>query len=108
MFLILMLALLVIGPERLPGAARSLGRWVGKARRYVEGVRYEVEQEFDIKEFKKVLRDQESQISELKQQLSSTLDAEQLAQAAKFQNHEDESLAEDAASEKVGDSAKKD
>ncbi|MCK5263138.1 MAG: twin-arginine translocase subunit TatB, partial [Gammaproteobacteria bacterium] len=36
--MILILALVVIGPERLPGAARTLGLWVGKGRRYIEGV----------------------------------------------------------------------
>lgn len=69
LFLILILALLVVGPERLPGAARSVGRWVGKTRRYVEGVRSEVEQEFDVTELKRVLHNQEIQINELQQQL---------------------------------------
>ena len=39
---ILVLSLVGIGPERLPGAARQAGFWVGKARRYIEGVRTEV------------------------------------------------------------------
>ena len=36
--LILVLALVIIGPERLPSAARKAGFFVGKARRFVEGV----------------------------------------------------------------------
>ena len=67
--LILVLALVVIGPERLPGAARKAGYFVGKARRYVEGVRSEVESELDIGEFKRMLHNQEVQINELQQQL---------------------------------------
>ena len=67
--LILVLALVVIGPERLPGAARKAGYLFGKARRYVEGVRSEVEAELDVSEFKRMLHNQEVQINELKQQL---------------------------------------
>ncbi|PCJ86260.1 MAG: twin-arginine translocase subunit TatB [Thiotrichaceae bacterium] len=72
--LILVLALVVIGPERLPGAARQAGLFVGKARRYIEGVRSEVESEFDINEFKRMLHNQEVQISELQQQIKSGID----------------------------------
>ena len=72
--LILVLALVVIGPERLPGAARQAGFWVGKARRYIEGVRTEVEQELDVSEFKRMLHNQEVQINELQQQIKSSVD----------------------------------
>ena len=69
--LILVLALVVIGPERLPGAARKAGYFVGKARRYIEGVRSEVESELDVNEFKRMMHNQEVQINELQQQLKS-------------------------------------
>jgi len=72
--LILVLALVVIGPERLPGAARQAGFFVGKARRYIEGVRSEVESELDINEFKRMLHNQEVQINELQQQIKSGMD----------------------------------
>ena len=72
--LILVLALVVIGPERLPGAARQAGFWVGKARRYIEGVRSEVEEELDVSEFKRMLHNQEVQINELQQQIKSGVD----------------------------------
>jgi len=70
--LILILALVVIGPERLPGAARTLGLWVGKGRRYIEGVKSEVEQEFDISEFKRVIHNQEIQLNELQQKVNKS------------------------------------
>ena len=72
--LILVLALVIIGPERLPSAARKAGFFVGKARRYIEGVRSEVEQELDVNEFKRMLHNQEVQINELQQQLKSGID----------------------------------
>jgi len=68
--LILVLALIIIGPERLPGAAKKAGYWVGRARRYVEGVRNEVESQVDLGEFKRLLHNQEVQINELQQQLN--------------------------------------
>ena len=68
--LILVLALVVIGPERLPGAARALGLWVGKSRRFIEGVKNDVEQEFDVSEFKRVIHNQEIQLKELQQQVN--------------------------------------
>lgn len=72
--LILVLALVIIGPERLPGAARQVGFFVGKARRYIEGVRSEVESELDVGEFKRMLHNQEVQINELQQQIKTGVD----------------------------------
>ncbi len=72
--LILVMALVIIGPERLPGAARKAGFFVGKARRYIEGVRSEVESELDVNEFKRMLHNQEVQINELQKQLKTGVD----------------------------------
>lgn len=69
---ILILALLVLGPERLPKAARTVGYWFGKARRYVEGMKAQVEAEFDGTEFKRLLHNQEVQIRELQSKLQNT------------------------------------
>lgn len=69
---ILILALLVLGPERLPKAARSVGYWFGKARRYVEGMKSQVEAEFDGAELKRALHNQEVQIRELQSKLQNT------------------------------------
>lgn len=72
--LILVLALLVLGPERLPGAARTVGHWVGKVRRYVEGVKSEMEREFDTSEMKRILHNQEIQIRELQSKINEPVD----------------------------------
>ena len=40
--IIAVIALLVIGPERLPKAARTAGLWVGRARRMVTDVEAEI------------------------------------------------------------------
>ena len=39
---ILMVALLVLGPEKLPGAARQAGRWIGDLRRLSSGFQSEL------------------------------------------------------------------
>lgn len=69
--LIVILALLVIGPERLPGAAKKAGYWLGRGRRFVEGVRSDVESQVDLGEFKRLLHNQEVQINELQEKLKS-------------------------------------
>lgn len=74
--LIAVLALLVVGPERLPKAARSAGYWFGRARRYIEGVREEVASEFDVSELKRMVHNQEVMINDLKSQLNDTISLE--------------------------------
>ena len=71
LLLIMVLAMIVIGPEKLPGAARTAGRWVGKARRFVEGVKTEVAEEFDVTELKRMIHNQEVQLGELSQKLKN-------------------------------------
>ena len=51
-------ALIVVGPERLPGLARTTGRWLGKARRMVAEVKAEVDRELQLDELKQSLRQQ--------------------------------------------------
>ena len=73
-FLILVMALIVIGPDRLPGAARKAGYWIGRARRFVEGVKSDVESELDVGEFKRLMHNQEVQIRELQSKLAQAGD----------------------------------
>ncbi|MDQ3681272.1 MAG: twin-arginine translocase TatA/TatE family subunit [Actinomycetota bacterium] len=43
---VLVVALLVLGPEKLPGAARSIGRAIGEVRRYTTGFQNEMRDAF--------------------------------------------------------------
>ena len=70
--LIAVVALLVVGPERLPGLARQAGIWVGKARRFMSSVRSDIEREIQAEELKKVLNQQQSELKELKGMLMET------------------------------------
>ena len=53
--LIGVVALLVVGPERLPGLARTAGVWVRKVRRFVGSVKADIEQELRAEELKSLL-----------------------------------------------------
>ena len=106
LFLILILALLVVGPERLPKAARTVGYWLGKARRYVEGVKEEVASEFDVNELKRMVHNQEVQINELQSQLNETIsldDNEQAAAEPDYEIIEEDSAADEKDSDKPRD-----
>jgi len=48
--LILGLALLVLGPEKLPGLAQKVGRWTGRARSMARQLRTQLEQEVTLDE----------------------------------------------------------
>lgn len=51
------IALLVVGPERLPAMARTLGLWVGRVRRYVSHVRDDIEREIQAEELRELMKD---------------------------------------------------
>lgn len=54
MALIGAVALIVIGPEKLPRVARTLGTLLGKAQRYISDVKQEVNRSMELDEFKKM------------------------------------------------------
>ena len=47
-------ALVVLGPERLPRVARTVGEWAGKAQRYVAQVKADINREVELAELKKL------------------------------------------------------
>ena len=54
MALIGVVALVVIGPEKLPRVARTVGALLGKAQRYVADVKAEVNRSIDLEELRKM------------------------------------------------------
>ena len=53
------IALIVIGPEKLPRLARTIGTMLGKAQRYVADVKQEVSRSMELDELKKMKDDVE-------------------------------------------------
>ena len=72
--LIGVVALLVVGPDRLPGLARNVGLWVGRIRRYVASVRDDIEREIQAEELKRVLQ-KPSDLNPLKDVVDETKSA---------------------------------
>ena len=105
LLLITVLAMIVIGPEKLPGAAKTAGRWVGKARRFVEGVKSEVAEEFDVTELKRMIHNQEVQLGELTQKLKNPkiLDDELESITSTVYSIEDDKVEDVASTEKKED-----
>ena len=58
LLLIAMIALLVIGPKRLPKVARTAGAYLGKAQRLFATVKSQVDQELAVSELKETLEAQ--------------------------------------------------
>lgn len=72
--IVMVVALLVVGPKRLPALAGQVGRWVGKAKRMIASVRSDIESEIKAAELKDILEKQQSEIGELKEMLKGTKD----------------------------------
>jgi len=60
LMLIGVIALVVIGPQRLPKVARTLGHLLGRAQRYVNDVKSDIQREIDLEELNKVKHQMEN------------------------------------------------
>ena len=75
--LIGVIALIVVGPERLPRMARTLGLWMGKVRYYVGQVKSDIEREVRAQELKEMLDKPARELDDLKsvaEETKGTLD----------------------------------
>lgn len=75
--LIGVVALLVIGPERLPGVARSAGLWIGRMRRFVSSVKADIDKEIKAEELKRVMNQQAQSVGihEIVEETRSSVEA---------------------------------
>ncbi len=72
MALIGVVALVVIGPERLPGVARTVGRWVGSARRFMSSVQADINLEVNKADTLKQLLEEQTKIQSVHEILEQT------------------------------------
>ena len=54
MMVVAVVALIVIGPERLPKVARTLGHMFGRMQRYVNDVKSDISREMELEELRKL------------------------------------------------------
>ena len=67
LLIIAVVGLVVLGPDKLPVAARTVGLWVGKARRTLGGIQAEINEELRLDEMKR-------QVAMQKEELDKELD----------------------------------
>jgi sec-independent protein translocase protein TatB len=86
------IAMVVVGPERLPGVLRTVGKTVGQARRFMTGLQNQIEQEVKLDELnKKIMAETKDLESTIKQEPShQTEDAEVPSIAPKRASQEEE------------------
>lgn len=69
MVVLAVVALVVLGPERLPRVARQTGAWMGKLRRYVDDVKSDINRQMELTE----LRDLKSQVTDAARELETSV-----------------------------------
>ncbi|MBD9370845.1 twin-arginine translocase subunit TatB [Xanthomonas sp. XNM01] len=75
LLLIAVVALVVLGPERLPKAARFAGLWVRRARAQWHSVRADLERELEAEELKRSLRETQESLKKAEAQLREEVGA---------------------------------
>ena len=77
LMVILLVALVIIGPERLPKVARTLGHLWGRAQRYINGVKADISRDMAINEFRQLQQKVQQEANSAEQgvrQVTQTLD----------------------------------
>jgi sec-independent protein translocase protein TatB len=77
-------ALIVIGPERLPRVARTIGHLAGRLQRYVSDVKADINREIELEELRKMRDSMQKAASEMQSSVDTELNqtAAELNQAA--------------------------
>ena len=82
MLMIGIVALVVIGPERLPKVARTAGLLLGRMRRYVSDVKADINRELQLDELKQLRAEMQDSAREFEQSITSEIQSiEQTVQA---------------------------
>ncbi len=72
LLVVLVVALIVIGPERLPKVARTLGHLYGRAQRYINGVKADIERDMAVEEFRQLQQKVQAEAAALEQSVQQT------------------------------------
>jgi len=67
-----LVALVVVGPERLPKLAYTAGKWLGKGRSMMSAVKSEIDKEIKAEELKQILEEQKKQLNPLEEVIEET------------------------------------
>lgn len=86
-------ALIVIGPERLPRVARTAGHLLGRLQRYVNAVKSDINREMHMEDLRKFEREVKSQIQSVESSVSTELSAVQSSVDAAISPPSEQSIA---------------
>lgn len=92
MMVIAVVALIVIGPERLPKVARTLGHLWGRAQRYINGVKADIARDMAMEEFRQLQQQVQQEANAVEQTVNQA--AQTLEQQARQLNSVVESPAD--------------
>ena len=67
------IALIVLGPEKLPEAARFAGQWYGKIKRTINSVQQDIDRELRMSELRDQMQQELARIQELEQKMHAQL-----------------------------------
>ena len=79
--IIAVVGLLVLGPERLPRAARTAGLWIGRIKRSVSGMQREISAQLESEELRQKLNEQQKKLDDSLNKAKQ--DVENIAEAPK-------------------------
>ena len=85
------IALIVLGPEKLPQAARTAGQWYAKLRRTVSTLQSEIESELDLAETRKQMQDELAKIRQTETDMKREI-AEMRGSMQKFEQSQNQSI----------------
>lgn len=77
MVIMAVIALLVVGPERLPKLARTVGQWAGKLQRYVNDVKSDLNKQMELEELRNIKSEVTAAARDLEGSFKSTIDETQ-------------------------------
>jgi sec-independent protein translocase protein TatB len=81
LMVVMVVALIVIGPERLPKVARTMGHLWGRAQRYVNGVKADIERDMAVEEYRQLQQKIQAEAGALERSVKqATMSAEQQVQ----------------------------
>ena len=91
LLLVMVIALIVVGPERLPRLARTAGLWIGKIRGFVASVKAEIDHEIAAEELRKTLERQAKvpELEEIVEEIGSIKPSGKKVQTAALQENVD-------------------
>ncbi|MES2771887.1 MAG: Sec-independent protein translocase protein TatB, partial [Pseudomonadota bacterium] len=79
LLVIAVVALVVIGPERLPKVARAAGHLLGRLQRYVNNVKADINREMQLEELRKLQAEMQAEVSSVGSKIEDELKQNSIA-----------------------------